>query len=69
MPSTQPGWRRSSYCSTNGCLETSFAEAGEVLVRDSKVADGPILVFSAAAWQDFAASVRAGEFSTGDASR
>lgn len=35
---------------------------GAVRVKDSKVADGPILSFSTQAWQQFALGVKAGEF-------
>lgn len=57
-----PEWRRSSFCSTGTCVETSFAIPGEVLVRDSKIENGPVLQFPAAAWREFASGIRAGDF-------
>jgi hypothetical protein len=58
-------WRKSSYSSANGaCVEV--AGAGTVVaVRDSKDRQGPALVFSAAAWQDFTAMVKIGKFDLG----
>ncbi len=50
-------WIKSSYSGGSGgnCLEVSdHAEAGRVLVRDSKDSQGPILRFSPGAWRRFA---------------
>jgi Domain of unknown function (DUF397) len=55
-------WRTSSRCNSGGCVAAALSSAGEVLVRDSTFSDGPILRFSAAAWQHFATSIRDGEF-------
>jgi hypothetical protein len=55
------GFRRSSRCSDSGCVEVASAPEG-FLVRDSKLADSPILGFAPAQWADFVAGVRAGEF-------
>ncbi len=60
---TYTGWRKSSYSnSTGGCVEV--AEAWRTVgVRDSKQhGTGPVLAFSAAAWQAFLAQVKAGRF-------
>lgn len=48
-------WRKSSYSGTaSNCVEVAYAErvAG---VRDSKKADGPVLVFPESRWADFLA--------------
>ncbi|WP_406281132.1 DUF397 domain-containing protein [Embleya sp. NBC_00896] len=52
-------WRRSSYSgATNNCVETAPA-ASTILVRDSKVAAGPVLELEAASWQTFIGGVGA----------
>ncbi len=60
---TYTGWRKSSYSnSTGGCVEVAEAWL-TVGVRDSKQhGTGPVLAFSAAAWQAFLAQVKAGRF-------
>jgi uncharacterized protein DUF397 len=60
-------WKKSSYSQGGGsdCVEVAFAEQDGVCarraaaVRDSKNADGPILVLPAAGWRGFVAGVRA----------
>lgn len=55
-------WHKSSRSGTNGqCVEVA-ATPGQVLVRDSKDREGPVLVFTPDEWQAFAASVRGGKF-------
>jgi hypothetical protein len=58
-----PAWRTSSYSGNNGgqCVEVA-ATPGQVLIRDSKDREGPVLVFTADEWHAFAASVRDGKF-------
>lgn len=48
-------WRKSSYSGGDGgnCLEVADGHPGTVPVRDSKVTDGPVLVFRTAAWAAF----------------
>lgn len=54
-----------SACEGGGsCVEVA-AIAKLVLVRDSKDPDGPVLAFTQAEWQDFAAGVRRGDFDFG----
>ncbi|MGD1223244.1 MULTISPECIES: DUF397 domain-containing protein [Streptomyces] len=50
-------WRKSSYSDDNGgeCVEVAAGLPGVVPVRDSKVPDGPALVFPSAAWAGFVA--------------
>lgn len=44
-------WRKSSYSGTgsNNCVEAA-AIAGRAAVRDSKLTDGPVGLYSAKAW-------------------
>jgi hypothetical protein len=62
-------WRISSRCTSSGCVAASFSVQGKVHVTDSTVPDGPVLQFSATAWTDFAAAIRAGEFRAGGSSQ
>lgn len=54
-------WRRSSRCSTQSCVEVEHL-GDTVRVRDSKLADSPVLTYSQPEWADFLAGVKAGEF-------
>jgi hypothetical protein len=54
-------WRIASYCDSNGCVAVAKVN-DEILLRDSKAPDGPVLRFSRAEWSVFLAGVRAGEF-------
>ena len=51
-------WRKSSYSNggSNACVEV--ASTNGVLVRDTTNRDGGTLSFTAAAWQEFADSLR-----------
>lgn len=52
---------RSSACGNGACVEVAHA-GGDVLVRDSKDPDGPVLTFDREEWLAFLAGARAGEF-------
>jgi hypothetical protein len=55
-------WRKSSYSGGNGgnCVEVGVqAEAGRVLVRDTKDRQGPALTFSPQTWRHFSDHVKA----------
>jgi hypothetical protein len=54
-------WKKSSRCEAAACVEVSF-EGDEVLVRDSKNPNGPVLRFTREEWAAFTAGVRDGEF-------
>ncbi|GAB1645195.1 hypothetical protein KRMM14A1259_56180 [Krasilnikovia sp. MM14-A1259] len=59
---TVPAWRKSTRSAANGhCVEIAQV-AGEVLVRNSRDPEGPVLAFGAAGWRAFLSGVRAGEF-------
>ncbi|MDI3419772.1 DUF397 domain-containing protein [Streptomyces luteolus] len=53
-------WRKSSYSNGDGadCVEVRDDLPGLVPVRDSKNAEGPVLVFPAAAWGAFVHELR-----------
>lgn len=55
------GWWKSSHSSDGGCVEISRLEE-QVLVRDSKDRNGPVLRFSYKEWKAFLDGVRDGEF-------
>ncbi|MFF3172542.1 DUF397 domain-containing protein [Streptomyces sp. NPDC057900] len=53
-------WRKSTYSDGSGgnCLEVLDGVPEAVPVRDSKVSDGPVLMFRVAAWQSFVDDLR-----------
>jgi hypothetical protein len=54
-------WRKSTYSNPNGeCVETAMLPSGDVAVRDSKHADGPVLLIGPAQWRALLARVRGG---------
>ncbi|MQS36757.1 DUF397 domain-containing protein [Streptomyces katsurahamanus] len=60
-------WVKSSYSGPEGgqCIEWAPACAsahGVVPVRDSKVADGPVVSVEGTAWSSFVGAVKDGEF-------
>ncbi|MGW4412133.1 DUF397 domain-containing protein [Nonomuraea sp. NPDC004702] len=61
--STIPNWRKSTFCNgATSCVEVAPLADGNVALRDSKVEDGPVLVFTPSEWAAFTAGVRDGEF-------
>ncbi|MDI3422141.1 DUF397 domain-containing protein [Streptomyces luteolus] len=58
-------WRKSSYSNQDGgnCIEISDDYPTHIPVRDSKNAQGPVLVFESAAWASFVGAVKGGDFS------
>ncbi|MFD7745804.1 DUF397 domain-containing protein [Streptomyces sp. NPDC059698] len=68
MTTESPKWFKSSYSSNGGdCVEVAanFAAArGIVPVRDSKVADGPVVAVPVTAFAAFVAGVQGGTFDT-----
>jgi Domain of unknown function (DUF397). len=55
-------WRKSSYSNADGgsCVEVADGNPGIVPVRDSKVPEGPCLVFGAAHWAPFVTALNDG---------
>lgn len=62
-----PGWRKSDRSMDSfNCVEVGPCSCGrDVLMRDSKDPDGPVLAFGGGPWAQFLAGVRAGEFDGG----
>ncbi|GES31686.1 DUF397 domain-containing protein [Streptomyces angustmyceticus] len=60
-----PVWRKSSYSDggADNCVEVSDGFPGAVPVRDSKNPTGGVLLFPAAAWSAFIATVKANPLS------
>lgn len=59
MEHVEQQWRKSTYSGANGggCVETA-STTGRVLVRDSKLADSPVITFSADAWRQLTDQLR-----------
>ncbi|HET9654545.1 MAG TPA: DUF397 domain-containing protein [Kineosporiaceae bacterium] len=58
-------WRKSSRSGSEGqCVEVMDTGA-QVLVRDSKDQDGPMLTFTPGEWRAFLEGVHQGEFEIG----
>ncbi|WP_181765720.1 DUF397 domain-containing protein [Streptomyces albidus (ex Kaewkla and Franco 2022)] len=57
-------WRKSSHSNGSGgnCVEVGGVVTGVVPVRDSKRADGSVLVFPARGWEAFLGAVKQRHF-------
>jgi hypothetical protein len=55
-------WVKSSYSGGSGgnCVEVAALPDGGRAVRDSKDADGPVLVFASSQWEAFLCGVKEG---------
>jgi hypothetical protein len=59
-------WRKSSYSGGQGnCVEVAPLRDG-IAVRDSKNPGGPVLRFSADAWQAFVSNIKADKLGTSE---
>lgn len=62
-PDADSRWMKSSLSFSNGnCVEVASLAAGDIGVRDSKDAEGPVLRFTPDEWHAFLGGVRNGEF-------
>lgn len=57
-----PNYRRSTFCTSGGCVEVAVLADGRVAVRDSTEPERPPQVYSVAEWQHFVAGVKDGQF-------
>lgn len=56
-------WIKASVSAGNGaCVEVASIKEDEILVRNSRDPEGPILSFTNAEWVAFLAGAKAGEF-------
>jgi hypothetical protein len=63
MEQKYSNWRKSMRSSGgDNCVEVSFADNGDVGMRDSKNPTGGMLEFTPAEWMAFTGGVRDGEF-------
>ena len=58
MEGTDLNWRKSSYSGNGGGECVEVGKADRILVRDTQDRTGPVLAFSAAAWERFAGQVK-----------
>jgi hypothetical protein len=59
----QPEWVKSSLSFANGnCIEVAELAGGEVGVRNSRDAGGPVLRFTPDEWRAFIGGAKGGEF-------
>ena len=57
-----PRWRKSVHSGAQGnCVELAAAPASDVLVRNSRFPDGPVLRLHAGELADFLSAIKAGE--------
>jgi len=57
------GWMKSSMSFANGnCVEVADLPGGQIGIRNSRDAAGPVLAFTPDEWQAFLIGVRRGEF-------
>ena len=55
-------WFKSSFSAAGNCVEVANLPEGEVGVRNSRDAAGPVLRFTPDEWHAFLGGVRNGEF-------
>jgi hypothetical protein len=56
-------WTKSSFSFANGdCVEVASLQDGQIGIRDSKDAGGPVLRFTSSEWRAFVLGIRNGEF-------
>lgn len=60
MTKLGPNWHKSTRSSSNGDCVEARASHDVVQMRDSKDKSGPVLAFSADAWQSFIEDVKGG---------
>ncbi|MEV5850464.1 DUF397 domain-containing protein [Streptomyces sp. NPDC051985] len=52
-----PSWRTSSYTGSETCVEVADSDPMNVMVRDTKMRNGGVIVVRHGAWAAFVASV------------
>jgi hypothetical protein len=54
-------WLKSSYSEAGNCVEVASL-GDQILIRDSKHRDGPMLNLSSSQWEEFLCAARDGRF-------
>lgn len=54
-------WRKSTFCSSNSCVEVGLVDS-QIIIRNSRDVDGPVVRFTEAEWTAFLDGARRGEF-------
>ena len=62
MTSGELVWQRARRCESAACIEVA-QDGDDILMRNGKIPDGPILRFTRAEWDAFEGGVRDGDFS------
>lgn len=66
MERSRPAWRKSRHSGAHGhCVEVAVTGGHELLVRDSKDPDGPVLALTPAQWRAFLAGIKSGGYGGG----
>ena len=56
-------WRKARRSANNGaCVEVVAPANGQILIRDSKDQDGPVIQYSASSWHVFLGGAKKGQF-------
>jgi hypothetical protein len=55
-------WRKARQSANNGACVELAPVAGQILIRDSKDQNGPIIAYSQYTWRLFVASAKTGHF-------
>jgi hypothetical protein len=58
---SRAAWRKAARSGVNGCVEVGLVD-DQIVVRDSKDREGPVLMFTAHEWEAFLGGARDGEF-------
>jgi hypothetical protein len=63
MDGAKARWRKSSYSNSfANCVEAMLLPDGDVLLRDSKNPDGPVLTFTRTEWEALTDGVKSCQF-------
>lgn len=62
VPSSAPAWRKSTFSGADGCVEFAQLSDGHIAVRNSKVPQDGMVVFTRAEIDAFLSGAACGEF-------
>jgi hypothetical protein len=55
-------WRKARRSANNGACVELAPRAGQILIRDSKDQNGPVIAYSQYSWRSFVAVAKTGHF-------